>query len=432
MTQAFVPLDDAGVVSDTLPPFIYHLDVIPYQNGAAALEIRWDTDEPATSSVDYGLTTNYELGNESSGSLTTDHMITVVGLQYDLTYYLAVGSEDANGNTSFVATSVDTTVSSGPSIDVWYGDDQRFGDLGVPQRWVNVLGNVSSDTTGLTYSLNGGPQRSLSLGPNLRRLAYDGDFNCELHVDDLSSGQNEVLLRAVDGSGESTVSRVFVTFNRDNVWPLPYQITDWNAYPAIEDAGQVVDGLWGITSEGVRTVETWYDRVIAIGDRTWSNYEVLVSVTVHNVDFLNGNPAPSNGPAVGILTLWPGHTVDPNFPDRQPTEKFTPFGACMWYRWNANGNWGQEIYVNPGAVQISDRTKTITYGQTYWLRCRTEILNGNQPHYLYSMWQDGQAEPSSWELEGWGNIGDPTTGSFLLLAHHVDATFGPVTVTPVP
>ena len=42
------------------------------------------------------------------------------------------------------------------------------------------------------------------------------------------------------------------------------------------------------------------------------------------------------------------------------------------------------------------------------------------------------AEPAGWELEGWGNIGDPTEGCFLLLAHHVDATFGPVTVTPVP
>ena len=30
-------------------------------------------------------------------------------------------------------------------IDIWYGDEQRFGHLGVPQRWVNVLGRVDPE-----------------------------------------------------------------------------------------------------------------------------------------------------------------------------------------------------------------------------------------------------------------------------------------------
>ena len=29
------------------------------------------------------------------------------------------------------------------SIDIWYGEHQRFGHLGTPQRWINVLGNIS-------------------------------------------------------------------------------------------------------------------------------------------------------------------------------------------------------------------------------------------------------------------------------------------------
>ncbi len=35
-------------------------------------------------------------------------------------------------------------VTSGPTITVWYGSPQKFGQIGVPQRWVNILGNVSS------------------------------------------------------------------------------------------------------------------------------------------------------------------------------------------------------------------------------------------------------------------------------------------------
>ncbi|MCP5114842.1 MAG: hypothetical protein GY953_28770, partial [bacterium] len=30
-----------------------------------------------------------------------------------------------------------------PRIDIWYGAQQRFGHLGRPQRWINILGAVS-------------------------------------------------------------------------------------------------------------------------------------------------------------------------------------------------------------------------------------------------------------------------------------------------
>ena len=31
-----------------------------------------------------------------------------------------------------------------PSIHVWYGSPQKFGQIGTTQRWVNVLGNIES------------------------------------------------------------------------------------------------------------------------------------------------------------------------------------------------------------------------------------------------------------------------------------------------
>jgi regulation of enolase protein 1 (concanavalin A-like superfamily) len=48
-----------------------------------------------------------------------------------------------------------------PVIDVWYGDNQTFGQLGVPQQWINILGNVSSAAglATLTYTLNGGASK---------------------------------------------------------------------------------------------------------------------------------------------------------------------------------------------------------------------------------------------------------------------------------
>ncbi len=44
-----------------------------------------------------------------------------------------------------------------PAINVWYGLNQTFGQLGTPQQWINILGSVTGATS-LTYSLNGGPQ----------------------------------------------------------------------------------------------------------------------------------------------------------------------------------------------------------------------------------------------------------------------------------
>src|SRR5690606_35882045 len=76
-------------------------------------------------------------------------------------------------------------IQSAPAIDVWHGDNQSFGGIGTPQRWVNVLGRAS-DLDGidvLLYSLNGGPERILRAGPNPDRLGGPGDFNIELEAD---------------------------------------------------------------------------------------------------------------------------------------------------------------------------------------------------------------------------------------------------------
>ncbi|RPH36935.1 hypothetical protein EHM92_03705, partial [bacterium] len=40
----------------------------------------------------------------------------------------------------------EASVASLPSIDVWYGNDQRFGVIGTPQRYVNILGTATHST----------------------------------------------------------------------------------------------------------------------------------------------------------------------------------------------------------------------------------------------------------------------------------------------
>ena len=60
-------------------------------------------------------------------------------------------------------------------INAWYGNTQNFGQIGNPQQWINILGNVTevsaSDSVTLTYSLNNGADLPLSIGANITRLS---------------------------------------------------------------------------------------------------------------------------------------------------------------------------------------------------------------------------------------------------------------------
>ena len=59
-------------------------------------------------------------------------------------------------------------------IDVWYGNEQTFGQIGNAQRQINLLGNIKTDREGIHtyYTLNESETKiDLTLGSDLHRLA---------------------------------------------------------------------------------------------------------------------------------------------------------------------------------------------------------------------------------------------------------------------
>ena len=62
---------------------------------------------------------------------------------------------------------------------------------------------------------------------------------------------------------------------------------------------------------------------------------------------------------------------------------------------------------------------------------RVETTVGG-PLYSLKVWPDGQPEPAAWTLQEQLDNTELTHGSMLMLAHHVDASFGPLVVTPLP
>ncbi len=309
-----------------------------------------------------------------------------------------------------------------PRIEAWNGPDQDFGQLGVPQEWVNILGRVW-DTEGidtLYYRLNGGANSGLTIGPDGKRLVGIGDYNIEISYGDLTPGANQVVVTAIDTLGERRDTTVTVNFTPAVQSSLPY-LASFQTAGGLSECGHIVDGRWYLVpGEGVRvdSSATGYDRLIVIGDRTWeTNYEVLVPFTIHASSL--GGPA-----GVGLGIGWQGH-VGTEQPRLDP-----PYQAISWVK---NYPDSTRFYLeNPDTsgyhVKVG-MTPTIAANVRYLMRTRSQSLGGGMSAVRTKLWPDGSPEPTGWDLEA----EMPTfNGSILLIAHRSIATFGDVTISPLP
>ncbi|MGD2110322.1 MAG: hypothetical protein PVI86_13155, partial [Phycisphaerae bacterium] len=406
---------------DTTPPLISGVAVVEQTSSAM---ITWSTDEAATSVVDYGLTGSYT-DSAWDSALSTTHSLTLYGLSPGTTYHFQVLSEDESGNASASVDATFTTLpNSGPTVDVWYGDFQTFGDPGVSQRWVNVLGNVSDSdgVASLVYSLNGGPDLPLSIGPDTRRLLKPGDFNVEIATTDLLSGLNEVVITATDTYETVTVETVTVDYVTDGVWPEPVTV-DWSTVTNVAEVSQVVDGRWAVVDGALRPTVMGYDRVVAVGDVGWADYEVTVPITMHELD-PTGYLWPSVSPGFGISLRWPGHTA---WDDAQPTWGWQPAGAGVWYD---AGYDGPLTLGGEDGLSESAGARVLEYVVPYVFKMRVQTVGGAGNFYAVKVWEEGTEEPAAWDLSGMEDLSDVATGSCILIAHHMDVSFGNVTLVP--
>lgn len=414
-TASPIQPEDAGPAPvDVDAPLVHAHDRAP---GLGQFTVQWFTDEPSIGTIEYGTTLAYELGSISDAGGLYAHSITVPGLQSDVTYHYRLSASDGI-NAPTVSDDVEVLLNTvGPVFHIWYGATQNFGTVGVPQPWVNILGNVSDldGIANLSYSLNGGNSVPLTVGPDGRRLENDGDFNIDLATGQLLSGPNSVQITAVDNARNTSVSNVMVHYTPGNLWPLPYSI-DWSLASKIEDVAQVVDGLWSLEGIGVRTAEPGYDRLIDIGQATWDDYEVVVPIQLNDLS----NP----GGGVGVVMRWNGNSDYP-IAGTQPKSGYFPLGCIGWYR---NGR--LELFGNQGVI-LGSTPMVLTQGQTYLFKLRVEDGVGSGSAYKLKVWNQAAAEPLGWNVEGESASAHPQFGSACLISHLFDATFGNPHFTPI-
>ncbi len=411
-------------VWSSAPPVISNAQANPNESGAT---ITWTTNIASTSLVDYGTTSSYGAA-VGDPTLVSSHSLSIGGLACGTLYHYRITSSDSNNNASSTPDLTFTTSTcGGPTIDIWYGDTQTFGQNGIPQQWVNILGHVSdaSGVSSITYSLNGGPPEALTIDPGQAlRIAYPGDFNAEIAYTALNAGSNTVVFTATNSVGFATQRTVTVIYIAGQTWPSNYAI-DWSTVSNIQDVAQIVDGKWQIQNGGVRVMQIGYDRLIDLGDKTgWTNYQVSAEVTINSTQ-------PQF--AFGLIGGWQGHTLD-SYGSPYLTQPLTghPFTVFAAYTTLPNSTTKRlALYQNtatqPESYMATDATgMQLTPGVKYNLKVRMQANAQGGTHYQMKVWRSGTTEPSAWLLEA---DGDLSRGSLLLAAHQCDVSFGKVTVT---
>ncbi len=330
-----------------------------------------------------------------------------------------------DGNTTDSAT-VNVSVDDNSLINVWYGSVQQFGNIGEGQQWVNILGNVdTSQITGLSYSLNGGPERSLSIGTDTRRLEEDGDFNIDIDFAELDgSATNDIItIYATLSNGETMSRDIVIEYEQGNDWAQDYTI-NWASVTDLQDVVQIVDGEWYIDNGQLRTSQVGYDRIVSIGDSNWDNFEATMTMTINTM----GDGTPRDGAGFGLGLLWNGHTDDP-LPGMQPISGYNPIVSPFF-------NTKDDLFTlhdHPdwNSPHLDTAPFVFEEGVTYNIRVQVEQVNVLDRSYKFKIWDASQPEPEEWLLEGVDQMDEPLNGSLALIAHHWDISFGDITVTEI-
>jgi hypothetical protein len=146
------------------------------------------------------------------------------------------------------------------------------------------------------------------------------------------------------------------------------------------------------------------------------------------------NPTPTQGAAVGIGLGWQGHNAW-----GQPRHGHPGGGLCLYARNGPEGTATKlQLGYSPGPVDdttLAIKDFALAPGVRYRMRFRQQGVSAGLTRYSCKVWRDGTSEPAGWELEtdipDWPGTTGQRSGSAVLLAHDVDATFGDTTFTPL-
>jgi hypothetical protein len=266
-----------------------------------------------------------------------------------------------------------------------------------------------------------------------------GHFNADIPITALAPGANtvEVNGRFVDG----IAARQVVSLTRlSGSSPLPLHI-NWSEVADPQDVGQYVDGRWRLGEHGLRPGHVGYDLLFLLGDRSWQDYQITATVVVHEVA-AETTPL-SGGNGLGVIMRFAGHVVGGprRFPVAQPKWGYLPTGATAWLRWRRGDTAGpasKQFLRGDSNDKTNHGSLEIRKGEPYVLKALCQTLPDDAEgrgvtRYAFKLWPAAATEPASWDWEH-VQVSEHALrrGGVALVAHHVDASFGDISVVPLP
>lgn len=111
---------------DQKPPVISDVEATSLPDGT--MQVRWRTDEPATSRVAFGTAPEALDDSRHDDDLVTEHLVVLTGLRADTTYWLRLGSTDRAGNPQ-ASSRLESLTTSRAGLAVQTIEEFRTGEL---------------------------------------------------------------------------------------------------------------------------------------------------------------------------------------------------------------------------------------------------------------------------------------------------------------
>ena len=363
MTATFTDVSFSGPAPDATAPAITNVAAL---GAGTSATITWDTDEPASGSVDYGASAAYGSSANHPGNVL-QHSVTVSGLTENTSYHFRVTSLDASGNSS---TSIDTTFDSG-----------SLPPTALPAGWSSInlggsqaMAGSSTHTAGVfTVTGGGGDLWSFQDDAHYVYQPVSGDFELIAQIDGYSGdtsyayAKGALVFKEDDGSGipNAQAGSIYQSLNYsgDDYWYVRGS-TSISAYNSASLNSVGGGALLRLTRTG-NTFRSYHwndatsawvqhggDRVVALASNgfvglaaTSGTTAGLLSVQFSNVSIGGGSSGPdTTAPLVSNITVTEADTsATISWTTDEPATSVVEYGATSGY---GNNNANQVLTTN--------------------------------------------------------------------------------------
>jgi hypothetical protein len=229
-----------------------------------AATIRWTTDTPGTSQVEYGVTASLGIASSLDTTLTTSHAVSLTGLTANTVYYYSLRSTDPQGNlgqtTVFTFTTAPPTDTTAPTTAIT-----------APASGSTVSGAVTVTATASDNVGVAGVQFKLD-GANLGAEDTTAPYSISWNTGAAAAGAHTLRAIARDAAGNSTSSAAVSVTVVDNVAPTISAVTA----SAVTTSGATI--AWTTNESSDSQVE--YGTTTSYGSTTPLNTTLVGAHTV--------------------------------------------------------------------------------------------------------------------------------------------------------